>query len=194
MIKTRDCHKFAVAALASVTLIVPAAGAAQSQPLGADAEEVARLLERLADPEQEGWQQIEEALRSEWSKSGSPAMDLLLERGRTALEEDDLEAAIDHLTALTDHAPDFAEAWNLRATAHFRAERFGLALEDIRRTLALNPSHFAALTGLAIILEQLGMKEEALEIARKVIVLNPHREDTQDAVERLERETQGKSI
>lgn len=179
-----------VAASLLVLALSATAGVAQD----ADAETVERLLERLADPEQEGWEQIEDSIRREWSKSGSPAMDLLLERGREALEAEDLEAALDHLTALTDHAPDFAEGWNLRATAYFRAERYGLALQDIQRTLTLNPNHFAAMTGLAIILEQLGMDEDALEIGRRVLELNPHREETRDAVDRLQRAVEGKAI
>ena len=162
--------------------------------LGADPQEVARLLDRLADPEQEGWEQIEESLRIEWSKSGSPAMDLLLQRGREALENEDYDAAIEHLTALTDHAPDFAEAWNLRATAFFRSDRLGLALDDIRRTLELNPHHFAAMTGLGIILEQLGMEAEALEVLRMVVRINPHREDIRDTLERLDQSVAGKAI
>ena len=43
-------------------------------------------------------------------------MDLLLERGRKAMSEGDTNTAIEHLTALTDHAPNFAEGWML---AHF---------------------------------------------------------------------------
>lgn len=178
--------------LAAVCAAIVAASPLAAQDAGGD--EVARLLERLADPDQEGWEQIEESLRLEWSKSGSPAMDLLLQRGRAALEADDVEAALEHLTALTDHAPDFAEGWNLRATAHFRAEQLGLALEDIRRTLELNPNHFGAMTGLAIILEELGMEEEALEVGRRVLELNPHREETRQAVERLEHAVEGKAI
>ena len=82
-------------------------------------------------------------------------MDLLLQRGQEAMEAGDLDAAIEHFTALTDHAPDFAEGWNARATAFFQDERYGPALADIERTLALNPDHFGALMGLAMILEQL---------------------------------------
>jgi tetratricopeptide (TPR) repeat protein len=181
-----NCFVAALCAAAAIS------GAAAAQDAGSD--RVAQLLEQLAKPDQPGWEQIEEQIRQEWSRSGSPSIDLLLQRGLDALEADDIPAALDHLTALTDHAPDFAEGWNLRATAHFRAERYGLALEDIRRVLALNPQHYVAMTGLAIILEELGMEAEALEVLRKVVAINPHRPDVTEALERLERAVQGKAI
>lgn len=189
MIEPRRLHNSVAASLLALVLSATAGLGQSTEP-----ETVERLLERLADPEQEGWEQIEDSIRREWSKSGSPAMDLLLQRGREALEAEDIEAALDHFTALTDHAPDFAEGWNLRATAYFRADLFGLAMQDIQRTLALNPNHFAAMTGLAIILEQLGMEEEALEVGRRVLELHPHRPETREAVERLQRAVEGKAI
>jgi tetratricopeptide (TPR) repeat protein len=52
------------------------------------------------------------------------------------------EAAYDHLTALTDHAPDFAEGWNARATLLFQMGAYGPSIADIQRVLALEPRHF----------------------------------------------------
>lgn len=156
--------------------------------------DVDHLLGELAKPDQPGWEQIEEQIRLEWSKSGSAAMDLLLQRARKALEDEDLAVAIEHLSALIDHDPDFAEARHLRATAYYQSERLGLALEDLRHALALNPRHFAALTGLGIILEALDMEPEALEVLRRAQALNPHRESVREAIERLERSVEGKTL
>ena len=88
----------------------PAESQGQQQDLDA-------LFAELADPDAGDWQRAEQDIWREWSKSGSPAMDLLLQRGRDALQAGEVGAAIEHLTALTDHAPDFAEGWNARATA-----------------------------------------------------------------------------
>ncbi|MFD0979661.1 tetratricopeptide repeat protein [Tropicimonas aquimaris] len=161
---------------------------------GADSTEVERLLGELAQPEQQGWQQIEASIMREWSKSGSPAMDLLLQRGQQAMEEGDMEAAIEHLSALTDHAPDFAEGWNARATAFFHAGEYGLSLADIERTLALNPDHFGAITGLGIILEELGYETEALEAYRAVEAIHPHLESVRQGIERLESKVEGERL
>lgn len=129
---------------------------------------------------------ITDQIETLWSQSGSASMDLLLTRGRDMLQEGDIEAAIEHLTALVDHAPDFAEGYYTRATAFFEAGLFGPALADLRTTLALNPRHFGALAGLAHILEETGEDEKALAAYRKVLELVPHDETVKEAVSRLE--------
>ena len=75
------------------------------------------LLQSLRTAPAEEAAGISSKLEAGWRKSGSAAMDLLLQRGNDALEEGDYALAIDHLTALTDHAPEFAEGWHLRAQA-----------------------------------------------------------------------------
>jgi tetratricopeptide (TPR) repeat protein len=53
------------------------------------------------------------------------------------------------LTALLRSAPDFAEAWHKRATLYYLLGRAEECLHDIRRTLALEPRHFAAMLHFA---------------------------------------------
>ncbi|RDC74493.1 tetratricopeptide repeat protein [Rhodovulum sp. 12E13] len=161
---------------------------------GAEESGLDRLFARLAEPDQPGWQQIERAIVAELSKSGSPAMDLLLQRGRDALEEGDIDIALEHLTALTDHAPDFAEGWNTRATAHFQAERYGLAMRDLSRALELEPRHFGAMIGLATILREVGREEEALDVLRRVHAINPHRPNVTQGIEQLSDALEGETI
>ena len=71
---------------------------------------------------------------------------------------------------------------------------FGLSLDDIRNVLILNPDHFSALSGLALILEQMGQPEAALEAWREVEKLHPNRDGLADAKQRLEREVEGRSL
>ena len=152
------------------------------------------LFEDLGTADAEQAARIEREIFTEWSKSGSMAMDLLLQRGRDAMEAGDTAAAIEHLTALTDHAPDFAEGWNARATALYASGEFGPAIEDIARVLTLNPRHFGALSGLGMILEELGRPEQALEAYRAALAIHPHLAAVLDAVERLETETAGQDL
>jgi|SRR6056297_1425456 len=181
-------HRFKRAVAFCLTLMLaPAAGLAQDQTLD-------EMYDELRDPETGDWERVEERIWKEWSRSGSPAMDLLLERGREALEAGDSDAAIEHLTALTDHAPDFAEGWNARATAYFQAEMYGPALSDIEMTLALNPRHFGAMAGLAMILEHLDYPDDALSAYRALLAIHPHRPNVREAVERLEAELAGATL
>ncbi len=158
------------------------------------AEDLDRLFERLKTADAEEAARIEPLIWIEWSKSGSPAMDLLLQRGREAMEAGDLDLAIKHLTALVDHAPDFAEGWNARATAYFQAGQFGPSVADIAQTLRLNPRHFGALSGFGMILEETGRKEEALEVYRAALAIHPQLQGVLEAVSRLEREKAGQDL
>lgn len=152
------------------------------------------LFRRLADPAGEGWRIAESDILREWSKSGSAAMDLLLQRGEKALDEGDAPAAVGHLTALTDHAPDFAAGFYTRAAAYATLGQFGPAFQDLARTLQLEPRHFPALTQMGVMLEETGDTERALAAYRQSLTIHPHQPEAIDGVARLERQQQGTDI
>ena len=173
-----------------VAAFISTSGVAQTRPAG----DVDALLAELADPATENWEEIESQIQDLWSRSGSRSMDLLLQRGREALEAEDYRAAVEHFTALTDHAPEFAEGWNMRATAFFLQDEHGLSLADIGRALSLNPNHFGALAGLGIVLEELEDYPNALAAYRAAYDLNPHHENVEEAIARLTRRVEGWDI
>lgn len=154
--------------------------------LAQDSGDLDPLYERLgrAGPEEAG--RIADDIQHELSKSGSPSMDLVLKRGRDALRAGELGAAIDHFTALTDHAPGFAEGWHARSVAYARAGLYGPALADLERALALNPRHFAAIYSLAVLLEEVGQPDLAREAYAQVKAIHPHFEDVSTALDRLD--------
>lgn len=166
-------------------------GAAHGQEREDDALE---LLEALREAPTEEAARLTGEILERWSYSGSAALDYLLSRGRAALEAEDYEAAIEHLTALTDHAPEFAEGWNARGTAFFLTDRFGLAAADLQRALALNPNHFGALSGLGVIYERIDQPQAALRAFEEALKIHPHMEDVQTAVERLRAQTEGVAL
>lgn len=173
-----------VAALAVAAM--PAA--AQDAPPSLD-----ELLGELSRPDADH-EAVGDRIGALWSRSGSAALDLLLRRGREALEEGDHEAAIDHLSALIDHAPDFAEGYNTRATAYYADGRVGEALSDIVRALELEPRHFGALAGLGFVMEDLGHERDALRAYRAAAELHPGIETVNDAIARLEAEAEGETL
>jgi tetratricopeptide (TPR) repeat protein len=152
------------------------------------------LYAQLQDATPEEAPQIAALISEEWSKSGSPTLDLLLKRGIDAMDAGDFAAAIDHFTALIDHAPDFAESYNGRAAAYYLTGRIGPAIDDLRQALVLNPRQFIALRGFAVILEELGREAEALEVYKRVLALHPSEPDTLVAVDRLEQKLAGRSL
>lgn len=183
------------AATALALSLAAAIAGAQSTEAEADASSrIDTLLTELAEPGREDWQRVESEIVRLWSRSGSEAMDMLLRRGQDAIEAEDLPGAVEHLTALTDHAPDFAEGWNARATAFFLMEEYALAIADIERVLGLNPRHFGALAGLGFILEAFGDDELALEAFTAARTLHPHRPEVNGAIDRAARKVGGAEL
>jgi tetratricopeptide (TPR) repeat protein len=173
-----------MAVLAAAALLATGPAPAQEAK---DPERLDTLFAELAEPGRDDWERIEGEITRIWSRSGSSAMDLLLRRGNEALEAEDYQAALEHFTALTDHAPDFAEGWNARATTFYLMGEFALSMADVERVLVLNPRHFGALAGLAFMFEQMGENELALKALHAVHALNPNRPNINEAILRLER-------
>ena len=160
----------------------------------ADSRDETELLQQLAQASTEQAVGIDRQLKALWSQSGSASADLLLERGREALDDGDSGAALDHLTALTDHAPEFAEGWHLRASAFFGLDRFGMAIADLEHALTLNPNHYEAIYGLGLIFEIIGKPEQAYEAYSRALAIHPHHEEVTNAVNRLKPQVEGKAL
>ena len=169
-----------------------------SSPLGAQTqaqmERLDTLFERLLEAEPQDVDRIENQIITEWSKSGSASMDLLLRRGEEAIEEGTPDVAVQHFTALVDHAPNFAEGYHGRATAYYQLGLYGPAIDDLRQTLVLEPRHFGAMTGVAIVLEELGRPEDALEVWRRVAEFAPADLEIAGVIERLEIQLRGEAL
>ena len=164
-----------------------------SLPLAAESP-VSELFEALKSATPEEARRIDREITAAWSRSGSASMDLLLRRGREAMEEDDTGAAIEHFTALTDHAPEFAEGWHGLARAYFEAELYGPTLDALGRVLALNPDHYPALFGLGVMFRHFGDNARAEDAFRRVLDLHPHHEDATEALDGLKREGIGRTL
>ncbi|BDY16501.1 hypothetical protein Sulfitobl28_24710 [Sulfitobacter pontiacus] len=106
----------------------------------------------------------------------------------------DTTLAIAHLTALTDHAPDFAEGYHARAQAYFAAGLYGPAIDDLETTLALNPQQYNAIFGLGAILQEFGDLRAAADLYRRVLSINPHHDNAQRALDGLRRDGIGRTL
>jgi tetratricopeptide (TPR) repeat protein len=196
-------NRFAVVAAALVGLsfwAVPAPAPAQeakeahpgNELFNPDAADVttAELLDRLfgqlhqaRDDDQA--KLIEQAIWKVWSRSGSSSADLLLAQAEKAMRARAYPTAIAILDTVIDLKPDFAEAWNKRATTYYLMRRFDQSLADIDRVLELEPRHFGALAGRGMILRAQGKKREALEAFRRALTIYPEMPGPKGAVKEL---------
>ena len=179
----------------------PGAGPeAEARPQSPEDEAVLRrdrldaLFARLARGGGADWQGVQNEIWAQWFESGSPAMDLLLARATRAMDNGRLELALRFLDDLVRLAPDFAEGWNKRATVYFMLGEYGHSVADIERTLALEPRHFGALSGLGMILERLGDKTGAMRSYRRGLEVHPNLPGAAEGVERLAPEVDGQEL
>ena len=78
------------------------------------------------------------------------------------------------LTRLLRRAPDFAEAWHKRAALYYLLGRDRECLDDIGRTLELEPRHFAAMLHFAEILLAADAVVEARYAFHAALTVHPH--------------------
>jgi tetratricopeptide (TPR) repeat protein len=125
-----------------------------------------------------------------WMDSGSDTVDLLMNWSLQAMEDKDYSLALDYLDRVTTLKPDFAEGWNKRATVYFLKDDYAKAIADIRKTLRLEPRHFGALSGLGIILADLGDNHRAIEAYEQALALDPYLTNVRDALKKLQKEAE----
>ncbi len=162
--------------------------------LAADDVKLNKLYGQLLEAEEGLAQRIAGEIELELSKSGSASLDLLLKRGRRAFEAGNSDVAIEHLTALTDHAPEFSEGYYWRSLAYIQAELFGPAFADLEHTLTLEPRHYGAIEALGFLLEELNRPKMAHEAYERVLSIHPHHKDVRNALDRLGPEVAGKAL
>jgi|AmaraimetFIIA100_FD_contig_111_47856_length_2174_multi_9_in_0_out_0_2 tetratricopeptide (TPR) repeat protein len=145
-------------------------------------------------PDDESAKYIENRIWAIWLASSSDTANLLMGRAKTAADKKEFDLAIRLLNAIIDIRPDFTEAWNRRATVYYTKKEFGRALADIHEVLAREPRHFGALSGLGIILQEMGDEKHALDAFRRALAVHPHLERVPELVKKLSEKIEGRDI
>ena len=102
-----------------------------------------------------------------------PEVAEIMERGLQFMREARLGEALIAFDAAVKKAPRFAEAWNKRATIQYLRGEYAQSIADVRKTLALEPRHFGALSGLGLIYLKLDRKAEALAAFEAALKVHP---------------------
>ena len=120
-----------------------------------------------------------------WVDSGLDDMNALLQEGILAMGQGRLKKSIAIFDRVVTTLPDFAEGWNKRATAHYLNEDYTASVIDIERTLALEPRHFGAISGMGLIFMARGDDAGALAAFEEVLNINPNARGARMHVEAL---------
>jgi tetratricopeptide (TPR) repeat protein len=145
-------------------------------------------------PDEDSAKLIEERIWGVWAVSGSDTTNLLMSRVKTASDDKNYDLAIKLLSAVIAINPNYVEAWNERATIYYEKDDIGRALSDLGEVLVREPRHFGALSGLGLILQEIGDDKHALEAYRKALEVDPHLEHIPDVVKTLTEKVEGRDI
>jgi tetratricopeptide (TPR) repeat protein len=145
-------------------------------------------------PDADSAKAIEERIWALWMVSGSDTCNLLMGRAKAATDGKDYDLAIKLLDAVIELKPSYTEAWNRRATLYFLQKDYGHALADLREVLLREPRHFGALSGVGLILQEVGDEKHALEAYRRALAINPHLENIDDIVKTLREKVEGRDL
>ncbi len=137
-----------------------------------------------AAPDDASAKAVEDRIWAMWMNAGSETTIMLMDRAKKAVDDankereddaktKDYDLAIRLLDAVIEIKPDYTEAWNRRATVFFYKRDYTDALADIFKVLAREPRHFGALSGLGLIMQDVGDDKRALDAYQKALDVYP---------------------
>ena len=145
-----------------------------------------RLTPLLAHRSEQIASAAEQALWRIWMRAGSAGGNAELARAVRSLRDGKIEAALEQLRALTAAEETFAEAHHQQALVLHLLERYEQAEGAYQATLALNPDHFAAVTGLGHVRIQRGDLIGALRHYRRALEIHPGLAEIREVIPQLE--------
>ncbi len=108
-----------------------------------------------------------------WTDAPDERAQAMLNEGMSRRGNYDFLGSRNVLDRLVEYCPDYAEGYNQRAFTYYLGGDFEAALLDLDDALAILPTHVAALSGKALTLIGLGRNDEAQEVLRAALDLNP---------------------
>lgn len=108
-----------------------------------------------------------------WLSAENDEIDSLINDAFQLRREFNLLGAVDFLNQIIEKVPHYSEAWNQRAIAYFYQGKLDLALKDIEKTLELEPRHFGAMAGRAVINLKLSRPDLARASIAEALKLHP---------------------
>ncbi|MBM3554167.1 MAG: tetratricopeptide repeat protein [Alphaproteobacteria bacterium] len=137
---------------------------------------------------------IENEIWGRWMESGDDLIDSALGQGTLAMSAGHYAIAMALFEEVITRKPDFAEGWNKRATLFWLIGELDASIADIARTLALEPRHFGALSGLGMIEEARGRLDRAIAAYDQALAANPRLDGVRAQRDLLKRKLNGERI
>lgn len=144
------------------------------------------LLGALTDPDEVVRVLAEQSVWQVWSRSGDKDVDAQFQVGLEQMNRGDGPGAVETFSRIIRQKPDFAEAWNKRATVYFLMGENEKSLHDCDEVMKRNPAHFGALAGYGQIYLRLDQPERALDYFRRALRINPNMRGVAEVIPQIE--------
>jgi len=129
--------------------------------------------------------EIVEQIWTVWTENDDPDAHFEIIKGVESMAHQNYEAALLIFDHVVKNHPEFAEAWNKRATVLYLMGRYDESLRDVHVTLELEPRHFGALSGKGLIFMVQGEYIEAIKAFEHALETNPHMPGIRMRIEKL---------
>lgn len=149
-----------------------------SQPASADAaaDRVAldALFVQLHDaPDAEAANELSDQIWAIWTNPSDPDIAARMRDVIEARMTRSPDITLELLNELINDFPDYAEGWNQRATLYYMLGDFEASIADCAKVLELEPRHFGALSGRAMMYLQLDKRSLALRDIQAALAIHP---------------------
>ena len=145
------------------------------------------LFEQLAVTTSDGEaSNITREIWQRWTANDDPDVSRLMQIGIRALNYSTYRKALQSFDRVIEIAPEFAEGWNKRATLYYHIKEYRRSMDDIKKTLRLEPRHFGAWSGLGLVSIAQENYAGALAAFKKALSINPHIPNIRRYVQKLE--------
>ena len=118
----------------------------------------------------------------------------LLADGSSAMMDNKLKTAYNKFTEAIELDPNWAEAWNKRATVLYLMGKYELSQADIDKVLQLEKRHFGALSGQGLVQTALKNYQKAIDSYIEAHKVHPFMKSPMIMIEKLQIELQKQSI
>ena len=130
---------------------------------------------------------IEQKIWKLWSTHpNDEKLTTLLAEGSAAVNNNQLTKAINIFTKVIELDPNWAEAWNKRATVFYLVGQFQKSQDDIDKVLNLEKRHFGALAGQGLVNIQLKNFEKAIKSYQKALEIYPSMRSPEIMIKEIE--------
>ena len=139
--------------------------------------------------------QIEQKIWKLWSTHpNNEKLTKMLNEGSNLVNKQKLEEAIVIFSKVIDLDPEWAEAWNKRATVYYMVGDFQKSQDDINKVLEFEDRHFGALAGQGLVNIQLENYEKAIMSYEKVQQIYPSMKSPTIMIKRIKKLIKQQSI